>query len=81
METKFFPQDGILYVKFRDTQVAGGRELDESRHLDLDTHGDLRGIVLADVSEGVDLEGIPDEVLGEVKYALKHHGIPMKQPA
>lgn len=70
METRYYVDDDVLYVQVRDTAVTGGRRLDDGRHLDLDDAGEVRGVVLAGVSRGVRLDGIPEAALSAVRAAL-----------
>lgn len=81
MNTQYFPDDDILYVQIKDTPVTGGRQLDDDRHLDLDDAGDVRGIVFQGVSDGVDLEGIPADVLPMVNQQLQSRNIREKEAA
>ena len=52
-----------IYLKLLDTEYGGGQEVDNSRHINLDRDGNVLGIEFLYVSDGVDLTGIPDEVL------------------
>ena len=81
MEVKHYPDEDILYLEVRDTEYAGGRELDDSRHLRLDVKGYMKGIEFLYVSEGVDLDGIPPEDLETVTNALQEHGIRIRSGA
>lgn len=64
-----------LYVKLRETKYAGGKELDDARHMDLDVNGNVIGIEFLYVSQGVDLDGIPAADLETVSAALREHDI------
>ena len=55
-----YPDSDAVYVQLRDTQYGGGRQLDDSRHLDLDLEGDVLGILFLYTSDGVNLENIPN---------------------
>ena len=81
MTTKYYEDDDILYLQLKDTPISGGHQVDDSKHLDLDDAGDIRGIVLQGVSNGVDLEGIPAEILPEVNRLLQEAEVRVKEAA
>ncbi len=47
------------YVYLSEASVARTRELDPDRMLDLDEHGDVRGIEFLNVSQGVNPHDLP----------------------
>ena len=63
-----------LYIRFSDARVAGGRELDDRRHLDLDGDGGFIGIEFLNVSEGVDLV-IPGHDTGDIVSVLQRNNV------
>lgn len=81
MKTQYFQDDDILYLQIKNTPIAGGRQLDDDRHLDLDDAGEIRGIVFQGVSNGVDLAGIPIDVLPEVNRELQSRNITAREAA
>lgn len=49
-----------VYVTLRRGRVARTASLDSSRTVDYDTHGAVLGVEILGVSEGLDLNGIPE---------------------
>ena len=78
---QYYQEDDILYLQFKDTPIVGGNRIDDAKHLDLDDTGDVRGIVLQGVSDGVDLDGIPETDLPEALRLLNEAGITVKAHA
>ena len=76
---EMFKEEDAVYVRLKNTQVTSGKdhENDPSRHLDFDQSGDLVGVLFMNVSNGVDLDVLPDEVQEEVNTALQPHSIPV----
>lgn len=52
-------ESDAAYVYVTDRAIARTRELDENRMLDLDGDGEIRGIEFLNVSQGVELSGLP----------------------
>ena len=70
-----------LYVKLRDTEYGGpGPDLGEDRHVNLDIDGNVLGISFLNIDDGIDLDGIPIEVLPEVELLLKNAGVEVLSP-
>ena len=44
MKITYFQDTDTLYIEFRSSEVAETRELDEKTLLDIDAHGNLRGL-------------------------------------
>lgn len=65
-----------MYVKLRDTQYGGpGPDLGDDRHINLDINGDVLGISFLNIDDGIDLAGIPEDVLPEVERLLREAGV------
>ena len=70
-----------LYVKLRDTEYGGpGLDLGDDRHINLDSEGNVLGISFLNIDDGIDLDGIPEEVLPEVERLLKDAGVEVLSP-
>ena len=61
MDFDYDAETDIAYVRLRDMPVVWTRELDPVRRLDCGDDGDPVGIRLADVRNGVDVDGLPDQ--------------------
>ena len=84
MEIIQYPDSDAVYVRLRDTQYGGGRELGDCKHIDLDLEGDPLGILFLYVSDGVDEEdipGIPPTEAEAVYKLLADAGVKVKSPA
>jgi uncharacterized protein YuzE len=56
------PEADAMYVSFRSVEPGGVRdslELDESRHVDYDYDDEQVGVEFLNVSDGVNLDGVP----------------------
>jgi uncharacterized protein YuzE len=64
MTFKHDPAADAIYITLREVPYAGGKDLDDSRRVDLGPDGQPRGIELLNVSHGVRMAGLPhaDEV-------------------
>jgi uncharacterized protein YuzE len=71
MTSKYYRDDDILYLQLESNPITGGHQIDDNKHLDLDELGNICGVVLQGVSDGVDLNGIPAEILAEVNWFLQ----------
>lgn len=70
-----------LYVKLRNTEYGGpGPDLGDDRHINLDVDGNVLGISFLNIDDGLDLEGIPDDVLPEVSRLLAEAGVDVLEP-
>ena len=76
-----YPEDDAIYLQLLDTQYGSGREVDDRRHIDLDQDGNVLGIVFLYVSDGVDLDGLPEELLPEISRLLEPAGVRINTPA
>ena len=76
-----YPEDDAIYLQLLDTEYGGGREVDDRRHIDLDKDGNVLGIEFLSVSEGVDLDGLPEELLPEISRLLEPAGVKINAPA
>ena len=70
-----------VYIRLRDTEYAHSRELCEEKYLLIDTEGNLKGIEFLYVSEGVDLEGIPEVDQENVATLLENAEIKIRSVA
>ena len=81
MEIQQYPDSDAIYVRLRDTQYGGGRQLDDRKHLDLDVEGNPLGILFMYVSDGVDqtdIHGIPTTEMEQVYKLIADAGIRVK---
>ena len=76
-----YPEDDAIYLQLLDTEYGGGREVDDRRHIDLDKDGNVLGIEFLSVSDGVDLDGLPEELLPEISRLLEPAGVKINAPA
>jgi uncharacterized protein YuzE len=60
MRVTYDREADAIYVWLRDVPYAYGRNLDESRRVDYAADHHPIGIEFLDVSQGVDLRGLPD---------------------
>jgi uncharacterized protein YuzE len=74
MQTQYFRDSDILYIRLRDTRRYSTRAIDDRRLLDLDEAGEVVGIEFLVVSEGVDLTGLPENESAVIKRALVEVG-------
>ena len=76
MGVNFAAEFPSLYVKLRDTEYGGpGPDLGDDSHINLDVEGNVLGISFLNIDDGLDLEGIPDDVLPEVSRLLAEAGV------
>ena len=75
MEVHRFLEEDALYVQLRDTEYARGQEVDDARHIDLDINGEVLGIRFLYVTEGVDLDCVPDRESQSVITELEQIGV------
>ena len=75
MNVIYYPEEGAMLIYLRETKFSRGMPLDESRHLLLDAQGKVKTVSLLNISQGVDLDGIPTEDLEDVRAALAEYGI------
>ena len=76
-----YPEDDAIYLQLLDTEYGGGREVDDRRHIDLAKDGNVLGIEFLSVSDGVDLDGLPEELLPEISRLLEPAGVKINAPA
>ena len=77
MSIKFYPEEDAIYIRIFDLEIAYGKDLDDRRHLDFSQDGRVVGIEFLTVSDGVDLDDIPDVDMGELISLLDKSGIKM----
>lgn len=70
-----YSNEDAIYLKLLDTEYCCGQTIDNSRYIDLDNNGDVLGIGFLNVSFGVELEGVPKQILPEVNKLLKETNI------
>ncbi len=81
MGINFDPEFPSLYLKLRDTEYGGpGPDLGDDRHINLDVEGNVLGITFLNIDDGIDLDGIPEEVLPEVSQLLAEAGVEALAP-
>lgn len=64
------PEADAIYIKFTEMPFHEYEEIDSSRGIDVDITGKIIGLEILGVSHGIDLDGIPDEILPNVCYLL-----------
>ena len=63
-EIDFFPGEDAIVVKLADSPVVTIRSIDGNRiYLDLDQEHNVIGITFMDVSHGINLAALPQELL------------------
>jgi uncharacterized protein YuzE len=76
MQIKIDHEADAAYVKVTEAAVARTQPKTEWIIVDYDTHGNVRGIELLDVSEGVDLgSALPQGLTAELECILTEHHI------
>ena len=69
------PAADAIYIQFNEHPVAVTRELDDARMIDYDAAGQPTGVEFLDVSQGINLEQIPEarriaETLVDAGFAI-----------
>lgn len=59
MYVEIDPSVNAAYVTVTENDVDRTEALDQRRRMDFDQHGELVGMEFLDVSNGVDLQGLP----------------------
>ena len=62
-----------IYVLFNDIPYSYGKSLDDERHIDFGEDGEVRGVELLCVSDGVITDDLPNRA--EIEQALEDRGI------
>lgn len=78
LDVEYDPEADAAYVYLRRARQHRTRELDSRRIIDLAADGSIIGIEFLDVSEGVNVAGLP--AADAVAKALTKHGIAVRQP-
>lgn len=74
MRLKHDPEADAVYITLReDVPFARGFSMDAERVIDFGADGQPRGVELLNVSYGVDVRGVPEEVA--IAALLRQHGI------
>ena len=73
MEIKYDRIADAIYIKLSNMPYAYGRDLDDLRRIDYDTDGEIRGVELLCVSDGVITDDLPHR--SEIERLLGEHGI------
>lgn len=69
------PTADAIYIRLSDQPYAYGRDLDDDRRIDYAESGEVVGIELLGVSEGVNLDALPfQSMIGRI---LEEHAIPI----
>ena len=74
----------IVFLKLRDTEYSHSQQPDGprgDRDILFDKDGNLIGVEFRYVSNGVALDGIPEQDLPDIKRLLDEAGISVKTPA
>lgn len=75
-DIRYDRKSDAIYILFNDIPYSYGKSLDDERHIDYGENGEIRGIELLCVSDGVTLDDLPhqaeiDRIL--VKWNIKIH--------
>jgi len=62
-----------IYILFSDIPYSHGKSLDDERHIDYGENGEVRGVELLCVSDGVIVDDLPNRV--EIERLLEDRGI------
>jgi len=73
VEIKYDRIADAIYIKLSNMPYAYGRDLDDLRRIDYDTDGEIRGVELLCVSDGVITDDLPHR--SEIERLLGEHGI------
>lgn len=73
MRMKYDRQADAIYIRFSDAPYAYGKDLDKERRIDYDGKGEVRGVELLCVSDGVITDDLPQR--SEIERLLGEHGI------
>ena len=49
-----------IYIRFKDVPYSHGKDLDEERRIDYGINGEVRGVELHCLNQGVDLTDLPN---------------------
>ena len=75
MKITWYTEEDALYVRFGETSIASGQDLDDDRHLDKAKDGSLIGIEFLNISNGVNLDDIPEPFEHKLEPLLRERGI------
>jgi hypothetical protein len=70
MKLTFYPEEDGLYFELNDEPFAYGQDLDDYRHINCSADREVIGIEFLWISDGVDLEGLPEDVKGIIAPVL-----------
>lgn len=73
--TTYDREADAIYIRLADGQYAYGQDLDDSRRVDFDADGAPIGIELLNVSDGVDVEDLPERQVVEDALHRMHISI------
>jgi uncharacterized protein YuzE len=74
----------IAFVKLRNTDYSHSQQPDGpggDRDVLFDTNGDVMGVEFRYASDGVNLDGIPEQDLPDIQHLLQENGVVIKTPA
>ena len=71
MRIEYDQSADAIYVWLREVPYAYGRDLDESRRIDYGADHQPLGVELLDVSQGIDLRGLP--AAAQIAKAIEHY--------
>lgn len=78
IEFEYSPTADAVYIRLSSLPYAYGRDLDDDRRVDYAANGDVIGVELLGVSEGVRLDDLPQ--WGVIENVLTEHRIPVLVP-
>ncbi len=73
MNVKYDKKADAIYILLNDIPYAYGESLDDERHIDYGEDGEVRGVELLCVSDGVITDDLPNR--SEIERALDDRGI------
>ncbi len=73
MRLEYDKEADAIYIYFSDAPYAYGKDLDDLRRVDYDAEGNPRGVELLCVSEGVNVDDLPNS--SEIERLLGDKGI------
>jgi len=73
MKIEYDKRADAIYIYFSDKAYSYGEDLDEERRIDYDADGEVRGVELTCVSDGVVTDDLPHRT--EIERALGDRGI------
>ena len=61
LKVSWYPNEDSISIRLSDKAFAHGKDLDDKRHIDYAADDTPIGVVLMDISNGVDISDLPDQ--------------------